>query len=47
MNVNCGNIGKEEESLNIRNVNLLNSFKKTGEIFSGYKLCGDVSSLQQ
>ena len=32
MNVNCGNIGSEE-SLNIININLLNRFNKTREIF--------------
>ena len=31
MNVNCGNIGREEESLNITNI--LNGFNKTREIF--------------
>ena len=31
MNVNCGNIGREE-SLNIKNINLLNRFTKTQEI---------------
>ena len=31
MNVNCGNIGREE-SLNIANTNLLNKFNKTREI---------------
>ena len=34
MNVNCGNIGKEG-SLNITNINLLNRFDKTREIFPG------------
>ena len=34
MNVNCGNIGREEESLNITNINLLNRFNKTQEIFA-------------
>ena len=33
MNVNCGNIEREEESLNIRNINILNIFDKTREIF--------------
>ena len=33
MNVNCLNIEKEEESLNITNVNLLVRFNKTQEIF--------------
>ena len=33
MNVNCGNIESEEESLNIRNINILNIFDKTREIF--------------
>ena len=33
MNFNCGNIGREEESLNITNINLLNRFDKTREIF--------------
>ena len=32
MNVNCGNIGREEESLNITNINLLNRFNKTRKI---------------
>ena len=32
MNVNCGNIGREEESLNI--ISLLNRIIKTREIFS-------------
>ena len=32
MNVNCGNIGREE-SLNITNINLINRFNKTREIF--------------
>ena len=32
MNVNCGNTGREE-SLNITNINLLNRFNKTQEIF--------------
>ena len=32
MNVNSGNIGREE-SLNITNINLLNRFTKTREIF--------------
>ena len=34
MNFNCGNIGREEESLNITNVNLLNRFNKAREMFS-------------
>ena len=33
MNVNCVNIEREEESLNITNVNLLVTFNKTREIF--------------
>ena len=33
MNVNCGNIGREEESLNITDINLLNRFNKTREEF--------------
>ena len=33
MNVNCGNIRREEESLSITNINLLNRFNKTREIF--------------
>ena len=33
MNVNCVNIGREEESLNITNINLLVRFNKTREIF--------------
>ena len=32
MNVNCGNIGREEYYLNITNINLLNRFNKTREI---------------
>ena len=33
MNFNSGNIGREEECLNITNINLLNIFNKTREIF--------------
>ena len=33
MNVNCVNIEREEESLNIININLLIRFNKTQEIF--------------
>ena len=33
MNVNCANIKREEESLNITNINLLVRFNKTREIF--------------
>ena len=33
MNVNCVNIEREEESLNITNINLLVRFNKTQEIF--------------
>ena len=33
MNVNCVNIEREEESLNITNINLLARFNKTREIF--------------
>ena len=33
MTVNCVNIGKEEESFNIANINLLVTFNKTREIF--------------
>ena len=33
MTVNCVNIGKEEEPLNIANINLLVRFNKTREIF--------------
>ena len=33
MNVNCRNIGREEYYLNITNINLLNRFNKTREIF--------------
>ena len=33
MTVNCVNIGREEESLNIANINLLVRFNKTREIF--------------
>ena len=36
MNVNCGNIAREE-SLNITNINLLNIFNKTREIFPRVK----------
>ena len=34
MNVNCGNIGRDEKPLNITNINLLNGFNKTREYFS-------------
>ena len=34
MNVNCMNNGKEEESLNITDINLLIRFYNTGEILS-------------
>ena len=33
MTVNCVNIGREEEPLNIANINLLVRFNKTREIF--------------
>ena len=33
MNFNCGNIGREEKSFNITNINLLNWCNKTREIF--------------
>ena len=33
MTVNCVNIGREEDSLNIDNINLLVRFNKTREIF--------------
>ena len=33
MTVNCVNIGREEESMNIANINLLIRFNKTREIF--------------
>ena len=33
MNVNCGNFRREEESLNITKINLLNRFNKTREMF--------------
>ena len=33
MNVNCVNIERKEESLNITNINLLVRFNKTREIF--------------
>ena len=33
MNVNCMNIEREEQSLNITNINLLVRFNKTREIF--------------
>ena len=33
MTVNCVNIGREEDSLNINNINLLVRFNKTREIF--------------
>ena len=34
MTVNCVNIAREEESLNIANINLLVRFNKTREIFA-------------
>ena len=34
MNVNCVNIEREEEPLNITNINLLIRFNKTREIFT-------------
>ena len=34
MNANCVNIKREEESLNITNINLLVIFNKTQEIFT-------------
>ena len=33
MTVNCVSVGREEESLNITNINLLVRFNKTREIF--------------
>ena len=33
MNVNCRNIEGEDKSLNITNINLLNRFNKTRELF--------------
>ena len=33
MNIICGNIGREEESLNLTNINLVNRFNKKREIF--------------
>ena len=33
MNINCVNVGREEESFNITNINLLVRFNKTREIF--------------
>ena len=33
MNVKCENIGREKDSLNITNINILNRFNKTREIF--------------
>ena len=36
MNVNCVNIEREEESLNITNINLLVTFNKTREIFPSF-----------
>ena len=33
MNIICGNSGREEESLNLTNINLLNRFNKKREIF--------------
>ena len=33
MNFNCGNIGRVEDSLKITNINLLNRFSNTREIF--------------
>ena len=38
MTVNCVNIGREEESVNIENINLLVRFNKTREIFSSVTL---------
>ena len=32
MNVNCGNIGREEDSLNITNMNLLNRINKARQL---------------
>ena len=34
MTVNCGNIGREKELLNIANINLLVRFNKAQKIFS-------------
>ena len=34
MTINCVNIGREQESLNIADINLLVRFNKTREIFS-------------
>ena len=38
MNVNCGNFRREEESLNITKINLLNRFNKTREMFPSVTL---------
>ena len=48
MNANGVNIGREGESLNITNINLLIIFNKTREIVrleSGYQLSGKVNYL--
>ena len=36
MTVNCVNIGRDEESLNTANINLLVGFNKTREIYKAY-----------
>ena len=36
MTANCVNIGRDEESLNIANINLLVGFNKTREIYKAY-----------
>ena len=38
MTVNCANIGKEEKSLNIANINLLVRYNKVQEIFPSVTL---------
>ena len=36
MNANCGKIERKEESLKITNINLVNRFDKTREIFPSF-----------
>ena len=36
MNVNCANIERKEESSKITNINLVNRFDKTREIFPSF-----------
>ena len=49
MTVNCVNIGREEESLNIANINLLVRFNKAREIYPSvlsFKHSSNNSSYQ-